>query len=68
MHDLLYITAEHGAVLESMDCEPEGELTAIRLHLRLAPGTDRAALIQTVRSDASVQSAHAKRGLEPVAH
>ena len=68
VRDLLDITAEHGAVLESMDCEPEGELTAIRLHLRLTPDTDRAALIQTVQSHTSVESAHAKRGLEPAPH
>ena len=64
MPDVLAVVAEHGATLESMDCEQEGGLTAIRLHLRLAAGTDRAALLHAVRSHASVASAHARRGLE----
>src|SRR6201991_34670 len=43
MGDVLAVIAEHGAVLDSIDCEHEGSLTAARLHLRLAAGNDRAA-------------------------
>jgi putative Mg2+ transporter-C (MgtC) family protein len=63
MRDLLDVVAEHGATLESLDCEPEGELTAARLHLRLPANTDRAALLHALQASACVASAHAKRGL-----
>jgi putative Mg2+ transporter-C (MgtC) family protein len=62
--DMLDLVAEHDAVLESLDCDREGDLTAVRLHLRMSPGGDRAALVQAIEADASVASAHAKRGLE----
>jgi putative Mg2+ transporter-C (MgtC) family protein len=65
--EVLDIVAEHGAAVVSMDCEAEGDLTAIRLHLRLAADTDRAALVGAVRSCGSVASAHARRGLEVAA-
>jgi putative Mg2+ transporter-C (MgtC) family protein len=62
MRDLLDVVAEHGAVLESLDCEHEGRLTAVRLHLRVPPGAERAELVQDVQACAA--SAHVKRGLE----
>jgi putative Mg2+ transporter-C (MgtC) family protein len=64
LRDLLDVVAEHDAVLESLDCEQEGGLTAVRMHLRVAPGTDRAALLRAIEALASVASAHAKRGLD----
>ena len=54
----------HGAVLDSIDCEHEGELTAARLHLVIPPGPQRAALVAAVQGRCA--SAHAKRGLEDV--
>ncbi|MDA0164448.1 MgtC/SapB family protein [Solirubrobacter ginsenosidimutans] len=62
--DMLALVAEHDAVLDSLDCEREGELTAVRLHLRVSPGEDRAALVKAIEDQACVASAHAKRGLE----
>jgi putative Mg2+ transporter-C (MgtC) family protein len=64
MHDMLDLVADHGAVLDSLDCEQEGDLTAVRMHLRVSPGDDRAALVQAIEAHASVASAHAKRGLD----
>jgi putative Mg2+ transporter-C (MgtC) family protein len=62
LRDVLDAVAEHHAVLDSLDCEHEGELTAARLHLRIPPGTQRAALVTAVQGQC--ESAHAKRGLE----
>jgi putative Mg2+ transporter-C (MgtC) family protein len=64
VRDVLDVVAEHGATLDSLDCEQEGDLTAVRLHLRLAPGPDRAALLQAIETHANVASAHVKRGLD----
>jgi putative Mg2+ transporter-C (MgtC) family protein len=64
MHDMLDLVADHGAVLDSLDCEQEGDLTAVRMHLRVSPGDDRAALVRAIEAHASVASAHAKRGLD----
>jgi hypothetical protein len=64
VRDMLDLVSEYDAVLDSLDCEQEGTLTAVRLHLRVPPGPDRAALVQALEAHASVASAHAKRGLE----
>ena len=64
VREMLALVAEHDAVLDSLDCEQEGALTAVRLHLRVPPGADRTALVQAIEAHASVASAHAKRGLE----
>ena len=42
VRDMLDLVADHGAVLDSLDCEQEGDLTAVRMHLRVTPGCDRA--------------------------
>ena len=34
VRDMLDLVAEHDAVLDSLDCEEEGDLTAVRLHVR----------------------------------
>jgi putative Mg2+ transporter-C (MgtC) family protein len=62
MRDVLDVVSGHGAVLESLDCVHEGRLTAVRLHLRVAPGAERAELVQALQTCAA--SAHVKRGLE----
>ena len=67
LRDMLDLVAEHDAVLDSLDCEQEGGLTAVRMHLRVPPGTDRAALVEAIEAHTSVASAHAKRGLDLVA-
>jgi putative Mg2+ transporter-C (MgtC) family protein len=64
VRDVLDAVAAHGAVLDSLDCEHEGELTAARLHLRIAPGPARTALVASLQERCA--SAHAKRGLEDV--
>jgi putative Mg2+ transporter-C (MgtC) family protein len=64
VRDMVDLVADHGAVLVSLDCEQEGDLTAVRMHLRVSPGSERAALVQAIEAHASVASAHAKRGLE----
>ena len=61
---VLAVVAEHNAVLDSIDCEHEGNLTAARLHLRVAPGAERAALVRDVQGLAYVASTHVRRGLE----
>jgi putative Mg2+ transporter-C (MgtC) family protein len=61
---VLDTAAAHGAVLDSIDCEQEGDLTAARLHLTIPPGPQRAALVAAVQDRCA--SAHAKRGLEDV--
>jgi uncharacterized membrane protein YhiD involved in acid resistance len=64
VRDLLDVVAQHDAVLESLDCDQEAGLTAVRMHLRVAPGTDRAALLKAIEAQASVASAHARGGLD----
>src|SRR5262245_14897404 len=49
LHAVLDTVAAHGAQLDSMDCEHEGELTAAWLHLRIAPGPERATLVASVQ-------------------
>jgi putative Mg2+ transporter-C (MgtC) family protein len=62
MRDVLDVVAEHDAVLESLDCEQEGGLTAVRLHLRVPPGAERASLVQDLQ--VCTATTHVKRGLE----
>jgi hypothetical protein len=47
-----------------MDCEPEGGLTAARLHLRVTPETDRAHLVHDMEVRAGAVSTHVPRGLD----